>query len=190
METLIPRADAFAERAHAGQVRKVTHNPYIDHPRTVAELVSSVADDEHAICAALLHDTVEDTEVTIDEIEAEFGTAISELVEALSEDKSITPYTSRKRHHLEKVAAAGTDACLVFAADKLANAMNFRDDYVREGEAIEQHFNAPLDTKIPHMREEVDMLQSLASEHAGLDQLAMRLDATLQELEQLRSAAK
>ncbi len=79
---LVERAAEFAERAHReeGQVRKFTGEPYIVHPRRVAEIVASVSCDEKIIAAAWLHDVVEDTSVKLAEIQREFGAEVAEIV--------------------------------------------------------------------------------------------------------------
>lgn len=86
MSDILKKADLFAAKAHSGQSDMGGH-PYIEHPRHVA----STVDDEIAKVAALLHDTVEDTDVTIDDIRAEFGDEIAEIVGLLTHKKG-TPY--------------------------------------------------------------------------------------------------
>ena len=73
-------AKELAIQAHYGQVRRYTGEPYVNHPIAVAEIVSSITDDEDMIIAALLHDTVEDTDIGIDIIIARFGTRVGNLV--------------------------------------------------------------------------------------------------------------
>ena len=84
---MINKARKFAEAAHSSidQRRKYTDDPYIIHPASVAKLVSSVTDNVAMICAAWLHDVVEDTPVTLDEIRSEFGDEIAELVSDLTD---------------------------------------------------------------------------------------------------------
>ena len=77
---MINRATEFATRAHEGQVRKGTKRPYIVHPVEVADIVSTMTQDEEIISAAVLHDTIEDTDVTYEDIKAEFGEKIAEIV--------------------------------------------------------------------------------------------------------------
>lgn len=87
MTPLIQKADEFAEYHHGNleQVRKYTGEPYIAHPRAVAEIVKSVVHTEQMVCAALLHDTVEDTFATIEEIRLNFGEEIATLVAGLTD---------------------------------------------------------------------------------------------------------
>ncbi|VFS46676.1 HD domain-containing protein [Budvicia aquatica] len=81
MNSLEQRAKAFATQVHqnANQLRKYTNAPYIVHPAAVAELVRSVPHSPEMIAAAWLHDTVEDTQVTLDDIAQRFGTVVCRL---------------------------------------------------------------------------------------------------------------
>ncbi|MEJ2520259.1 MAG: HD domain-containing protein, partial [Desulfuromonadales bacterium] len=87
MASRIDRARQFAEHAHrsVNHRRKYTGEAYITHPAAVAELVASVTRDEATICAAWLHDVIEDTPVTLDMIGKEFGNRVERLVAQLSD---------------------------------------------------------------------------------------------------------
>ena len=85
---MIEEAAEFAREAHRGMFRKGTEIPYIVHPIETAVIVASFTDDEEVIAAALLHDVVEDTDVTGEELEHRFGPRVAGLVMAESEDKS------------------------------------------------------------------------------------------------------
>lgn len=82
---VVAKALEFATEAHQGQVRKYTNEPYINHPIAVSRLVASVTDNQDMIAAALLHDTVEDTDVTLADIGREFGGIIGAWVENLTD---------------------------------------------------------------------------------------------------------
>ena len=84
-QSLIDYACAFAEKAHEGQKRKYTLEPYINHPVEVAQIVSRVTDDCECICAAFLHDVIEDCGVTKKELVDKFGYSIAEMVDQLSD---------------------------------------------------------------------------------------------------------
>lgn len=122
---LIIRAQEFACRAHRGQVRKYTGEPYVMHCQEVALIVSqaSVRYDNADICAALLHDTVEDTAVTFEDIYQAFGGEIMTLVSDVT-DKSKPADGNREvrktidRHHLSK---ASRDAQTIKLADLISN---------------------------------------------------------------------
>ena len=81
----LDKAIKFATKAHEGQTRKYTGEPYIVHPLSVMEIVKTVDHTEEMLMAAVLHDTVEDTEVTIQDIDREFGPVVAQLVEELTD---------------------------------------------------------------------------------------------------------
>ena len=87
---MIKKAARFATKAHEGMLRKGGRMPYIYHPMEVALLVSRMTRDEEVIAAAYLHDVLEDTAVTAQELLLEFGERVLKLVQAETEDKSLT----------------------------------------------------------------------------------------------------
>ena len=84
---LVSEAISFAVKAHDGMRRKKSKSPYILHPMEAAVIVGTMTDDQDLIAAAALHDVVEDTDVTIKEIEEKFGARVKELVSAETENK-------------------------------------------------------------------------------------------------------
>jgi len=123
----------FAASRHAGQVRDVDHAPFILHPLEVAHLLHGRDYPDHVIAAGVLHDILEDTDVTHDELVERFGAEVAGLVAAVSEPDGDEPYAVRKARLRAVVAAAGTDAAAVFAADKVAKAREFRLGLVGAG---------------------------------------------------------
>lgn len=119
------RAASFAAEAHAavGQRRKYVGTPYIEHPLAVARLVMSVTNDEATIAAALLHDTVEDTNVTLDGIAREFGAEIAMLVENLTDVSRPEDGSRRVRKEIDlrHTARADPRAKTVKLADLIHN---------------------------------------------------------------------
>lgn len=121
----IRKAYEFAAQAHGsiGQIRRFTGEPYITHPVSVASIVSSITNDHTMISAALLHDTVEDTAVTTDDILSEFGSAIATLVDDLTDIS--TPEdgdrASRKALDREHTAGASLKAKTIKLADIIHN---------------------------------------------------------------------
>ena len=89
--TLFEEAVMFAVQAHSGMRRKKEEIPYILHPLEVATITSSMTTDERVLAAAVLHDTVEDTPVTIEEITEKFGKRVAELVSSETENKRKNP---------------------------------------------------------------------------------------------------
>jgi (p)ppGpp synthase/HD superfamily hydrolase len=175
---LAREAYEFAAEAHTGQLRKGGDSPYIVHPVEAARLLEAegVADDE-LLAAAFLHDVVEDTDHSIEEIRERFGPAVGGLVEALTEDKSIEPYEARKEHHREQVEVAGERAAMIYAADKLANVRDLRAIYAVLGEGAAGRFKAPLDVRVRLWRGDIEMVERVAPELEILAQLRSELDA-------------
>ena len=108
----IQRASEFARSAHQSidQRRKFTGEPYIVHPARVARIVATVTDDENMICAAWLHDVVEDTPVTLAEIRAEFGDDVAHLVDGLTDVSKLTDGNRATRLGIDREHSAGTDS--------------------------------------------------------------------------------
>lgn len=120
---LILKALAFAAHKHRDQRRKdLIASPYINHPIALANVLCNEGGitDENVLCTALLHDTVEDTETTPEELTELFGKAISGLVMELTDDKAL-PKAERKRLQIEHAAHASHQAKLVKLADKICN---------------------------------------------------------------------
>jgi guanosine-3',5'-bis(diphosphate) 3'-pyrophosphohydrolase len=120
---LILHALEFAARKHRDQRRKDVHaSPYINHPIALANILVNEAgiNDPEVICAALLHDTIEDTQTTADELGAEFGAVVRDIVIEVTDDKSL-PKVERKRLQIEHAAHASPKAKLVKLADKISN---------------------------------------------------------------------
>lgn len=117
----IDEAIVFAAKAHGKQERKGTDIPYISDPFGVAMLLQQSGCDEDIVIAGLLHDTVEDTAVTVDDIIEHFGHHVAELVTAASEPDKLLPWEERKKHTLEFLAKAPLDVRHLICADKLHN---------------------------------------------------------------------
>ena len=119
----ILQAASFAAKKHTGQKRKGSDGePYINHPLEVASLLASVGgvDDADIITASLLHDTVEDTGVSIEEIEREFGPVVAGYVREVTDDKSL-PKAERKRLQVEHAPHLSNGAKQIKLADKISN---------------------------------------------------------------------
>lgn len=175
---LARQAYEFAREAHEGQTRKGDGSPYIKHPVMLARLLHEAGHDEDELLAAtFLHDVVEDTDVTLEEIEDAFGTGVRELVEAMSEDKDVDSWEARKAHHRDEVEAAGDRAVLIYAADKLANLRDLRALYANVGEGAAARFNAPLDVRIRVWRGDAEMIERVHPDLDLLAQLCSELEA-------------
>jgi (p)ppGpp synthase/HD superfamily hydrolase len=173
---LIGKALEMAETAHAGQTRNGSGGmAYIHHPIAVAELLAEHSFGEAAVAAALLHDVVEDSAASVEDVEARFGPQVARLVEALTEDDSIEPFERRKDAHRRQVEAAGGDALAIYAADKLSNIRVLRRTLASEGESAGEEFAAPLDAKEGVWTADLKMLRGEAPELPFVDDLAAEL---------------
>ncbi len=144
--TKIENALIFAAKAHAGKYRKGTERPYIIHPLEVMSIVMRFTDDEDVLTAAVLHDTVEDTSVTIQRIEKEFGPRVAGLVASVTEDKKrqLPPeatWRARKWEMLFRMKKAERDVKIIWFADCLSNIRDIKMDYDRIGDDLWERFN-------------------------------------------------
>ncbi|MBR5173947.1 MAG: bifunctional (p)ppGpp synthetase/guanosine-3',5'-bis(diphosphate) 3'-pyrophosphohydrolase [Clostridia bacterium] len=152
MMELVSDAIAFAVKAHDGMRRKKSDAPYILHPMEAAVIVGTMTDSQEVIASAILHDVVEDTDTTIEEIEARFGKRVKELVSSETEDKraDLPPEeTWRVRKEESLNALAGTDdmdVLKLWLGDKLSNMRSIYRDWKVEGDNLWQRFNQK-DTK-------------------------------------------
>ncbi len=122
-QALLVKAMDFSARRHSDQRRKgEAEVPYVNHPVRVAWYLVAIAGitDEKVLCAALLHDTIEDTSTTEAELRHEFGDTVTDLVLELTDDKSL-PKEERKRLQIEHAPDVSEDAAQIKLADKLSN---------------------------------------------------------------------
>jgi len=140
-------AICFAVKAHEGMVRKRASTPYIVHPLEVAAICASVTSDPDVLAAAMLHDTVEDTDVTADEILERFGERVAMLVASETEDKrpGLPPEESwriRKEESLQKLKDAEDPGVKVlWLGDKLSNMRSFYRAWKISGNTIWKDFH-------------------------------------------------
>jgi (p)ppGpp synthase/HD superfamily hydrolase len=165
---LVRRAYRYAAARHAGQVKDTDGSPYLEHAVAVARIVDDAGYDDQVVAAALLHDVIEHAGADIDEIRDEFGDGVADLVAAMTEPEGIEPWERRKRAHREQIAAAGSRAGALFAADKAANVAALRRAVKRGGRPDR------MDRKVRHYRATLDMLSG--------DPIAARLREELDRL--------
>jgi len=138
----LDRAIVYAVKKHAGQFRKGTVKPYITHPLETMQILNSMKADNNLLMAGVLHDTVEDTNATEEEIRELFGDDVADLVCAHSEDKSKT-WEERKQHTIDELATADRRLQMLVMADKVANLRSMAADYKEVGFKLWYRFNAP-----------------------------------------------
>ena len=125
---IIEKAEQFAVQAHGPQKRKYTGDPYIVHPIEVSQIVKTVPHTNAMIAAAILHDVIEDTEATYDDVAVNFGTVVADLVEELTdvskpEDGNRAVRKALDRAHLAKASA---DAQTIKLADIISNTKDIK----------------------------------------------------------------
>ena len=138
---LLDRAIQFAVRAHAGTERRGKGFPYIVHPMEAVTIVATMTADQELLAAAALHDTVEDTDVTVEDIREAFGDRIASLVAEESDSfEAGVPeeesWHSRKQEAIDRLRKASRDAKMVALGDKLSNMRAIARDYAEQGESF------------------------------------------------------
>ncbi len=145
MKSVLDKAIIFAVKAHEGQTRK-DGGAYILHPLEVAVIAGTMTKDTDVLAAAVLHDTVEDTETTAEDILNNFGPKIAELVAHETEDKrpemkASASWKIRKEESLAVLKDSGINSKILWVADKLSNMRSLAKDYDILGEAVFERFN-------------------------------------------------
>ena len=146
--TLLDKALLFAVKAHANTERRGKGFPYIVHPLEAVSIVATLTSDQELLAAAALHDTVEDTDTTLDQLRAEFGERVAAIVEAESDKSSgkedvKASWKERKQAAIDRLAAAPYDAKIVAMGDKLSNMRAIAADYRKIGDKLWERFHAP-----------------------------------------------
>lgn len=136
---MIDQAIIFATKAHEGQVRKVNQSPFIIHPLAVGCILADAGEDQDVIAAGILHDTVEDTDVTLEQIREAFGEDVAELVDGCSENKALS-WDERKINTIDFLETASEKVCIVTCADKIHNLLVSVEGIREEGEDFFVHF--------------------------------------------------
>ena len=144
---MVEKAMIFASNAHCGDFRKGTKIPYIVHPMEAGAIAASITDDENVIAAAILHDTLEDTSVTAEDIRKEFGDEVLRLIESDSENKreDLPPeetWKIRKQETIDFLCnKADVNEKIIAISDKLSNIRAIYRDYQKLGDKLWERFN-------------------------------------------------
>ena len=154
-------AIVFATLKHQGQKRKGTDIPYIVHPMEVMQILLENGCNEDVVIAGILHDTLEDTDTTQQEIEEKFGRAVLDIVLSESEDKSKS-WEERKQHTVDVLKSESLETQLVCLADKLSNAKSMYADLQTQGEKLWARFNASKDKIAWYYKSIVSALSGLS----------------------------
>lgn len=158
--TRLEMAVRYAAECHKGQTRKGSNIPFIMHPLEVKEILSEMGADTNLMIAGLLHDVVEDTNTTIEEICAIFGDDVAELVGGHTEDKTKS-WEERKLTEMKETLLAPLRLKMLVLADKLANMRSIRNDYMELGNALWERFNAGLRQQAWYYGEMTEVLEDM-----------------------------
>lgn len=160
----IEEAIEVAAEAHQGQYRKGTDTPYITHPYAVGLILMEAGCPEAVIIAGILHDTVEDTDLTLEFIRERFGDAIADIVEGCSENKALR-WRARKTERIEALRTASPEVCTVTCADKLHNLRTIISEYDVIGDAVWDRFHGGVEDQAWYYR---NILGAIAERDAAL----------------------
>lgn len=141
---LFDKAVKFATEAHSGTERRGKAYPYIIHPMEAACIVATITNDPEMLAAALLHDTIEDTDVTFEQIREQFGERVARLVlhETAPLSGNLT-WREKKEVQIQNLTSAPYDSKVVALGDKLSNMRGIALDYCQIGDAVWKRFHAP-----------------------------------------------
>ena len=168
----------FARRVHLGQYRKQTGEQFVQHPIAVAQLLSDAGYDGPLIAAAYLHDVVEKTDVSLEEIRERFGPSVAALVDCLSEDPDIEGYGDRKRALRRGILDSGGDPVVIYAADRVANMRDWLKIAPEDRPSCGERLGTTLQERLELWTEDVEELHDLNPETPFLSEI----EADLAEL--------
>lgn len=174
---LTREAVEYALAAHEGERRDSDSSPFVVHPLEVASLLFNRDQADEVVAAGVLHDVLEHEGGDGSDIERRFGPEVRRLVEALTDRAEDVPYTGRKARLREQIVAAGPEAALIFAADKVAKVRELR---VQAGRAPERYGPGSADPdvrrRVEHYRESLLMLVAVLGAHPLVRQLRFELE--------------
>jgi hypothetical protein len=168
---LINTAITYAAIYHKDQTRKGKRTPYISHPLQVGEILSRVTDDEQVIAAGILHDTIEDTPLTYQDIEDMFGKVVAGMVNDVTEQDKSLSWDARKQQALDHIANMSYGSQLVKAADVIQNFTEQLIDYQEIGDELFTRFKAPKEKQFTRYGNLIKELQKTWAENPLLPDL-------------------
>lgn len=171
---LIEVATALAIKAHEGQSRKESNTPYVVHPIAVALILSRHGFDERVVSAGLLHDVLEDTSITQEELVSLVGDEVASLVASVSHDADLS-WEEKKKDYIETIRRGGESTKAIATADKIANAQSLLSAYEKEGPSLWTHFNAGREKKLWFEHAMLTMLDE-SWEHPLIDEYAQYVE--------------
>lgn len=146
VDSKVDKAILFASKKHEGMMRKGSLQPYIFHPLDVLNICSMLTNDDDILCAAVLHDTIEDTDTSYEELVENFGKNVADIVADESENKrgnvnKEATWHIRKQESIDMLNKAPIGAKMVCLSDKVSNLRSFHLLKLQEGDKFLDHFN-------------------------------------------------
>jgi (p)ppGpp synthase/HD superfamily hydrolase len=178
---VVNRAVIFAAKAHKDQSRKdpESYTPFIQHPVMVGLILQKAGFDDDVIAAGILHDVIEDTNYTKEDLTALFNNNIAELVNNVSEQDKSRPWAERKQQYLENIRICPPEAKAISAADKIHNIRSIIKS-INEGIDIWSVFKRGKDMQLGRFKKLLGILKETWS-HPLIDEL----EQTIIELESI-----
>ena len=142
--TRLSEAISYAAQCHDGMLRKGTTLPYIVHPAEVVAIAAAMTDDEDVLCAAVLHDVMEDCGVTMGELTERFGARVARLVCSETQLHGGDPRATwdiRKKNAVARIAVGDRETKIIALSDKLSNMRAIHRDYDRYGDGLFLRFH-------------------------------------------------
>jgi (p)ppGpp synthase/HD superfamily hydrolase len=168
----IKKAIQFAARKHHGHMRiEKGPLPYLTHLFSTALLVAEDGAGDDVVSAALLHDTLEDTDTTKEEIAEAFNQYVAELVSYVTEQKEL-PWRERKEAYFKQLEIAPDDAIRIAIADKIDNIESKLEAYEREGASLLTQWTQPVESYLWYHGEALKLAQRRLPEHPLTKRLA------------------
>ncbi len=168
MDDILFEAIEFAVHAHRGHFRKGTRIPYIFHPLNVGRRLLELGCSSVVVVAGILHDTLEDTPTTFEDIRTRFGEDVANLVSFVSEPDKSDTWENRKKHTLMSLESASEEVLLIAVADKLDNIQSIQRALEWEGDAVWSRFNRPKEAQAWYYYNLVDVFQRRLTTESGL----------------------
>lgn len=182
---MITKAINFATLKHIDQKRKASQLPYIVHPMEVMYILSNAQCETDVVLAGILHDTLEDTQTTEQEIENEFGENVLKLVKYQTENKSKT-WKERKTAFVTELPTIPKSAKLAICADKLANVRSMRIDLKIMGNEVWNRFNESKEQIKWYYKTIVNILSNELSDYEMYKELKKEYENVFSDIEDIR----
>lgn len=180
--TLVSQAILLANEVHAGQVRKSDGSPYIHHPIQAGLILSRHGYPPHVVAAGILHDVIEDTGTTYEQLALKVGREVADLVMDVTEPSKKLPWEERKHAYLEHLKDAPLGAVAISIADRIHNKASFLRTYQEQGESLFSRFHEDFPTTFDNDLKVMEVYKERLGENHPL---VVELQRYLEEIEKI-----